>query len=578
MAAVASEYPGVGMTAVLRTPNNDTTPNAGDDFEKFILHNQSWLDGMKRLRAANIQLQHYFHMRNLTCNAPAAKCGCIGWDCGKDCECCVIDGQCIAKYRCCNSIANLSAIIGPSLKHFPMDGFFADNGGSGNQTFETEAWDLTQADAPQKARPVLMNRAMAISFEGWADTADDVIKMPAALKKYPRSRFAALVHGVRNASSMRSVVDRFVAAGYGSISVVDDYSDLPAYWEEEVAYISSLNGFQCTMPIPTLWPIPSVSLSNSGSRGTSVQLLPSKFKFELMNNGSSSIIQAAFERYINWTFAGANPQSSMQLCATFLPGLQVSVRDINDALPSLSTNESYELHIPADGNPATLNAESVYGALRGLETFSQLVQIAGGDSPSIFGIAECPRVVRDRPRFVHRGLMLDTGRRFFPKAMLLQIIEAMGMSKLNVLHLHLAEEGGFRVESKRFPELTRGVRHYSQSDIKELIEFARLRGVRVVPEVDLPMHASDLVPLASTRGIQFCNDSVRVELFNDPQTNATAKVVSELLEEMSSLFPDPVFHIGTDETILTQKCTLENLRDFERQILDMVMHNKKVPM
>jgi hexosaminidase len=82
--------------------------------------------------------------------------------------------------------------------------------------------------------------------------------------------------------------------------------------------------------------------------------------------------------------------------------------------------------------------------------------------------------------------------------------------------------------------------------VKELIEYARLRGVRVVPEMDLPMHSSELRPLEKY-GVTYCNSAVKVALYNDPANNNTARVITRLMSEMMQLFRDEVFHIGTDE-------------------------------
>ena len=101
MAASAKAHPGVPMTAIISPHHGDNTPGAsaeaGDNIEKFLAHNQTWLSAMAELRAAGIQIQHYFHMRNLTCPGGEHKCGC-----GEDPECCLVDGQCLRKYRCCN--------------------------------------------------------------------------------------------------------------------------------------------------------------------------------------------------------------------------------------------------------------------------------------------------------------------------------------------------------------------------------------------------------------------------------------------------------------------------------------------
>ena len=116
MAAAAKAHPSVKMTALI-SPNHDfnDTPFAGDDIEKYIAHNQTWLDGLQELRGAGVRIQHYFHMRNLSCGAES-KCGLPGLACRDPA------GVCVPKYRCCNSVANVSAIVNASLTYWPADG------------------------------------------------------------------------------------------------------------------------------------------------------------------------------------------------------------------------------------------------------------------------------------------------------------------------------------------------------------------------------------------------------------------------------------------------------------------------
>lgn len=124
---------------------------------------------------------------------------------------------------------------------------------------------------------------------------------------------------------------------------------------------------------------------------------------------------------------------------------------------------------------------SPYGAAYALETLAQLVGPGGTLPHAAFRVA-------DGPQYKHRGLLVDIGRRYYPVPLLRDIIEAMSMSKMNVLHMHFSDFPAFRVQSLVYPSLTAalGDQTYSQADIRSLIEFARLRGVRLVPEVDVP--------------------------------------------------------------------------------------------
>src|SRR4051794_954637 len=151
-------------------------------------------------------------------------------------------------------------------------------------------------------------------------------------------------------------------------------------------------------------------------------------------------------------------------------------------------NESYTLVTGPGG--ARLDAPSSLGALRGIETFLQLVQ----NGPSGF-VIPAVRIV-DAPRFAWRGLMLDVCRHFMPVDAILRQLDAMAVVKLNVFHWHLSDDQGFRVESRVFPNLqTKGSegKFYTQGQIRQIVEYAADRGIRIVPEFDLPGHTSAIL-------------------------------------------------------------------------------------
>ena len=243
--------------------------------------------------------------------------------------------------------------------------------------------------------------------------------------------------------------------------------------------------------------------------------------------------------------------------------------------------ESYTLDVDASG--ARLRAPTPYGVLRGLETFLQLVEVAvpalpqrGNDdrgdaraggvaAARAASIAELPPepqdfvvpgvFVRDAPRFPWRGLLIDPGRHFLSVEVVKRNLDAMAAVKLNVLHWHLTEDQGFRVESKVFPrlhELGSDGRYYTQEQIREVIAYARDRGIRVMPELDMPGHTASWFvghpELASAPGPHEIIAGWGVQdPVMDPTREQTYEFVAALLAEMSGLFPDAYFHIGGDE-------------------------------
>ena len=241
--------------------------------------------------------------------------------------------------------------------------------------------------------------------------------------------------------------------------------------------------------------------------------------------------------------------------------------------PSLDTDYSYRLDIDADGN-ATAKAPSHFGLMYAMETFAQLC--GGGLLPGTHV------TIRDGATedgtYKWRGLMLDAGRRFIPVPTVENMIDTMAAVKLNVLHLHASDMCRWGVESKKYPQLTAnltGVRggFYTQENVKSLVEYAAARGVRVVPEFDVPGHSRGLLPLEShgkDGGVHFCRSTPnKNQLFNDP-AGETYAVVKDLLQEMSGLFPDDVFDIGCDETAVVDDCTLNSTFAFERKLFSAI--------
>jgi hexosaminidase len=216
-------------------------------------------------------------------------------------------------------------------------------------------------------------------------------------------------------------------------------------------------------------------------------------------------------------------------------------------VPSLNEDESYTLEITE--RQARLVAPTVVGAMRGLETFLQLLQ---GDREGYY----LPAVtIKDQPRFPWRGLLIDVARHYQPMEVLKRNLDAMAAVKLNVFHWHLTEDQGFRVESKKFPKLhslgSDGL-YYTQDQVREIIAYAADRGIRVMPEFDIPGHATSWLvghpELASAPGPYTIERRAGIfEPALDPTRDQTYKFLDVFLGEMAALFPDAYIHIGGDE-------------------------------
>jgi hexosaminidase len=216
-------------------------------------------------------------------------------------------------------------------------------------------------------------------------------------------------------------------------------------------------------------------------------------------------------------------------------------------VPALEEDESYTLTITSE--QARLKAPTVIGVLRGLETLLQLVESdhAGHYLPAA--------TIADTPRFRWRGLLIDVSRHWMPKEVLERNLDAMAAVKLNVLHLHLTDDQGFRVESRRYPKLHQmgsDGRYFTQDEIRELHAYAHERGIRIVPEFDMPGHATSWLvghpELASAPGPYAIERKWGIfDPTLDPTREEVYKVLDGFLSEMAALFPDAYLHIGGDE-------------------------------
>src|ERR1700723_1088222 len=241
----------------------------------------------------------------------------------------------------------------------------------------------------------------------------------------------------------------------------------------------------------------------------------------------------------------------------------------SEPVQDLGEDESYVLDVSSAG--AKLTAPNPLGVMHGLETFLQLVEVTpdGYAAPAVH--------IEDSPRFPWRGLSIDVSRHFITMPVLRRNVDAMAAVKMNVLHLHLSDDQGFRLESKEFPKLqgfgSDGM-YYTQSEMRELIAYASDRGVRVVPEFDMPGHSTawfaGYPELASGSGPYQIER--RWGIFDpamDPARESTYKVLDKFIGEMATLFPDRYFHIGGDEVNGKEWDANPKIREF------MQAHNLK---
>ena len=212
------------------------------------------------------------------------------------------------------------------------------------------------------------------------------------------------------------------------------------------------------------------------------------------------------------------------------------------AVDAADRGEGYRLAVTASG--IRIDAEGRSGVLRGFATLRQLVGLSPG------GARLAAVTIDDAPRFAWRGVMLDTARHFLGVETIRRQIDAMERVKLNVLHLHLSDDEGFRVELRRYPRLTAANRgqFYTQAELRDLVAYAADRGIRVIPEFDVPGHSRAIVQAYPELGVEGKKGPLgTADVALNPAAPATYRFLDALVGEMAPLFPDPVFHVGGDE-------------------------------
>lgn len=230
------------------------------------------------------------------------------------------------------------------------------------------------------------------------------------------------------------------------------------------------------------------------------------------------------------------------------------INDYNAPL-QLGTNETYEMKVD-DLLPAiVIKSETIWGALHAFSTLQQLIIF---DEQDELYYIEGPVYIWDAPIYQHRGLMIDTGRNFLTMKSILEQIDIMSLSKMNSLHWHLEDSQSWPVAISSYPEMSKDAYSnneiYTPDEIRHIVQYSMERGVRIIPEIDIPGHAragwrqidNDIITCGDVPWTH--NTAVEPPAGQlDIAYNFTYTVVKKVYDEISSLFNDAVFHIGADE-------------------------------
>ncbi|EAU38769.1 beta-hexosaminidase precursor [Aspergillus terreus NIH2624] len=222
-------------------------------------------------------------------------------------------------------------------------------------------------------------------------------------------------------------------------------------------------------------------------------------------------------------------------------------------------DESYTLDIAEGSNAIKVRAQTVWGALHAFTTIQQIII-----SDNNLGlIVEQPVHIEDAPLYPYRGIMLDTGRNFISLPKIFEQLDGMSLSKLNVLHWHLDDTQSWPVVVQAYPQMIKDAysprETYSRQDMRRVVEYARARGIRVIPEVDMPSHSAagwqqvdpEIVTCVHS---WWSNDDWPLHTAVEPNpgqldiiNNKTYEVVGNVYRELSQIFSDHWFHVGADE-------------------------------
>ena len=242
--------------------------------------------------------------------------------------------------------------------------------------------------------------------------------------------------------------------------------------------------------------------------------------------------------------------------------IRISVAHIDSApAPQSDMDEHYELHVAA--GQILLTANSTWGALHGVSTLRQLMS-AESTSGEVH--------IVDHPRFAWRGCMLDVARHFIPLTQLFEVVDGLQLLKMNVLHLHLSDDQGFRFGSLALPKLA-SVDHYTIEQLQTLVVYAADRGVRIVPELDVPGHVTHWLCAYPQWGSEPANPSQRFGVHLgclDPTRDEVYVALASLFAEVAQVFPDRYVHVGGDEVNPTWWQRSESIQAFiaERNLHD----------
>lgn len=316
-----------------------------------------------------------------------------------------------------------------------------------------------------------------------------------------------------------------------------------------------------------IWPYPYYY--SDTIPGTTVYLNKNQFSFVFKNvqgnienpDNYPVLKEAIRNRYPNrifyswiWQKFNQENQTIPSPIEPFLTHAEILIQNYQTNTVYQGMDESYSLSITNTDRVLHITAPSIWGSINALETMSNLVRMTTFDE-NIYQIQNTPLNINDRPRFTWRGLMIDTSRHYLKKETILKVIEQMEYAKLNVLHLHLIDAQSFPIVIEKYDQLyLKGAWAptliYTKKDLLDIVQYALLRGIRVIPEFDMPGHT-----YSWSKGYPEVISNCPLLLSNlnnavlNPLVPKVYDIIQEIFNEMKDIFPDDYFHLGGDEVL-----------------------------
>ena len=285
-------------------------------------------------------------------------------------------------------------------------------------------------------------------------------------------------------------------------------------------------------------------------------------------------------------------QERMQITLSSTESIRADIRLLID--PSIKGNEHYLIHVDSRG--MTISGATVAAVYYGVKTVDQLLL---GDVCTTMQKKISPVLIDDAPRFSYRALMLDPARHFLSVDDIKFYIDQMVCYKFNVLQLHLTDDQGWRIEIKKYPQLT-NKDYYTQEQLADLIRYAALRNVEIIPELDIPGHTTEILAVYPELGCDICVDTIpKVGKQYDNMLCASVEkvytVYQDIINEVSKLFPSHYIHLGGDEALVDKNWAVcsrcralmvklgyekasQLMIPFFNRMLSFVRENKKTPI